>query len=248
MTPLKLNCDLGEGYGAWSLGDDAEIMPLIDQANIACGFHAGDPSTILSTLQYAKQYKVTVGCHPSYPDRVGFGRRSMSIAPKDLYADVLYQTSALVGMAKSLDLSVSYLKPHGALYHDMLANSETFQVLLRVAQNHPSPLQLMVPAGATTSVMIQQAASADIKLIFEAFADRRYTRHKTLVPRTQEGAVLSKAEMLAQTKQLMSTGTITSDCGTHIALQAHTLCVHGDTPSALAALRELRTLVTPDVD
>ena len=241
MIRLKLNCDLGEGYGTWNLGDDDQIMPLIDQANIACGFHAGDPSTMLTTLKLAQANSVEIGAHPSYPDRVGFGRRSMRIAPTDLYNDVLYQTAALTGMATTLNAKVSYIKPHGALYHDMLSQSETFEALLRVAKN--CALKLMVPAGATTELMQEYADKAGVVLMFEAFADRRYTKQKTLLARTQKGAVLSKSEMLEQARQLLTQGCITSDCGTSIGLRADTLCVHGDTPSALAALTELRDLV-----
>jgi UPF0271 protein len=246
MKLLKLNCDLGEGYGAWDLGEDEHIMPLIDQANIACGFHAGDPTTILKTLQLAHASKIEVGAHPSYPDRVGFGRRSMRIAPDDLYNDVLYQTAALTGMAETQNIRVSYIKPHGALYHDMLSSSETFAALLQVAKN--CALKLMVPAGATTELMLQQADTVGVELFFEAFADRRYTRHKTLLPRTEPGAVLTKAEMLEQARQLVTDSCVISDCGATIELDADTLCVHGDTPSALAALKEIRTLVSLHVN
>ena len=241
MTRLKLNCDLGEGYGAWHLGDDEHIMPLVDQANIACGFHAGDPSTMLSSLMLAKKHQVEIGAHPSYPDRVGFGRRSMRIAPQDLYNDILYQTAALAGMATTLQTQVTYIKPHGALYHDMLSQPETFKALLQVAKD--CAVKLMVPAGATTDPMREQAAHVGVDLLFEAFADRRYTRHKTLLARSQPGAVLSQSEMLNQARRLMTEGRVISDCGTAINLQAQTLCVHGDSPSALAALTELRDLV-----
>ena len=246
MTHLKLNCDLGEGYGVWHLGDDEQIMPLIDQANIACGFHAGDPSTMLTTLKLAQANKVEIGAHPSYPDRVGFGRRSMRIASTDLYNDVLYQTSALMGMAKTLNAQVSYIKPHGALYHDMLSQAETYQALLQVAKD--CGLKLMVPAGATTELMCEQAAQKNVELLFEAFADRRYTQHKTLLARAQRGAVLSKSEMLEQARLLLTEGRVVSDCGATLYLQADTLCVHGDSPSALAALKEIRALVSQYVN
>jgi UPF0271 protein len=246
MTRLKLNCDLGEGYGTWHLGDDDQIMPLIDQANIACGFHAGDPSTMLTTLKLARGNQVEIGAHPSYPDRVGFGRRSMRIAPKDLYNDVLYQTAALTGMALTLHAQVSYIKPHGALYHDMLSQPETYLALLQVAKD--CELKLMVPAGATTEQMCEQAAQTNVELLFEAFADRRYTQHKTLLARTQQGAVLSKSEMLEQARLLVTEGRVVSDCGASINLKADTLCVHGDSPSALAALKEIRALVSPHVN
>lgn len=246
MTQLKLNCDLGEAYGVWHLGDDEPIMPLIDQANIACGFHAGDSSTMLKTLKLARANKVEIGAHPSYPDRVGFGRRSMRIAPEDLYNDVLYQTAALTGMAATLNIRVSYIKPHGALYHDMLSQSVTFGALLQAAKD--CALKLMVPAGATTQFMQEQAANEGVQLIFEAFADRRYTKHKTLLPRAEPGAVLSKCEMLEQARRLITDSCVISDCGTPIELRADTLCVHGDSPSALAALQEIRCLVNACVD
>lgn len=246
MTHLKLNCDLGEGYGVWHLGDDEQIMPLIDQANIACGFHAGDSGTMLRTLKLAQANQVEIGAHPSYPDRVGFGRRSMRIAPEDLYNDVLYQTAALSGMAKTVNAQVAYIKPHGALYHDMLSDSACLGALLKVAKD--CDLKLMVPAGATTELMQQQAAQAGVDLMFEAFADRRYTANKTLLSRTQSGAVLNKLEMLEQARRLISDGSVISDDGTTLALRADTLCVHGDSPSALAALKEIRGLVDACVD
>jgi UPF0271 protein len=165
----------------------------------------------------------------------------MRIAPQDLYNDILYQTAALAGMATTLQTQVTYIKPHGALYHDMLSQPETFKALLQVAKD--CALKLMVPAGATTDPMREQAAHVGVDLLFEAFADRRYTRHKTLLARSQPGAVLSQSEMLNQARRLMTEGRVISDCGAAINLQAQTLCVHGDSPSALAALTELRDLV-----
>ena len=241
MATIDLNSDVGESFGRWTLGDDGAMLSIVTSANIACGFHAGDPSTLSETTRTAVAHGVSIGAQVSYRDLAGFGRRFVDASRRELTDDIVYQIGALQGIAAAAGGWVTYVKPHGALYHDMLSQPETFKALLQVAKD--CALKLMVPAGATTDPMREQAAHVGVDLLFEAFADRRYTRHKTLLARSQPGAVLSQSEMLNQARRLMTEGRIISDCGTAINLQAQTLCVHGDSPSALAALTELRDLV-----
>jgi len=240
MSRLKLNCDLGESYGAWNLGHDAEIMPLIDEANIACGFHAGDPATILKTLRLAIQNRVAIGAHPSYPDLVGFGRRSVNMSEADLYAAVLYQISALVGMATSLSGKVAFVKPHGALYNDMMKNITLLDTVVEAVIDSPSKSILVLQATAQSQELAERYRTRPIEMRFEAFADRRYCTDGSLQNRSISGAVLSHDEALAQVEQLLHHKTVICNDGTPLSLQATTLCVHGDTPSALELARAIR--------
>ncbi|WP_105213823.1 5-oxoprolinase subunit PxpA [Pseudoalteromonas sp. T1lg22] len=239
---MLLNCDLGESFGSWTMGEDELAMAHIDLANIACGFHGGDPLVMQRTLALAKQYGVRIGAHPSYPDRQGFGRRSMALSPTELIADLHYQIAALTGMAKVQGLQVEYVKPHGALYNDMMANESVFvSVLQAVAQYDPS-LKLMILAGNNTENFSELAAKQDVSLLLEAFADRRYTDVGTLTPRNQAGSVLTKTEMLEQVQQLVSEGTVQTHGGQTLPLKADTLCVHGDNLEAVNAIIEIRAL------
>ncbi|WP_194755868.1 5-oxoprolinase subunit PxpA [Aliidiomarina indica] len=238
---LRLNCDLGESFGAWSMGNDAEMMPLIDCANIACGFHGGDPMVMARTVALAAQHHVWIGAHPSYPDLVGFGRRSMALSPAEVTATVLYQLGALSAFCRQHNTQIRYVKPHGALYHDMLKNDQTFAAVLAAVNHFDSQLPLVMLAHPKPSHWQDMADAAGITLWFEAFADRAYRADGALVPRSQPGAVLASADAMSkQALQIAQEGSVTSVDGTVISLNAHTLCVHGDTPSALAAVRKIR--------
>ncbi|KKO49072.1 hypothetical protein VT06_08800 [Arsukibacterium sp. MJ3] len=240
---MKLNCDLGESYGSWTMGLDSQVMPFIDQANIACGFHAGDPDVMQRTLQLARQHSVQIGAHPAYPDLNGFGRRSMQCSHNEIINLIHYQLAALDGMAQCQGASVSYVKPHGALYNDMMSKPAVWQAVLQAIASYHKPLQLMLLADNNRQSYQQQAAALKVELIFEAFADRRYTNDGKLSPRSQHGAVLHGNEVLAQVSQLLNDGSVTTDSGQRLALNADTLCVHGDNPSAIAKVQQIRALL-----
>ncbi|MEZ5534059.1 MAG: 5-oxoprolinase subunit PxpA [Thiolinea sp.] len=240
---LRLNCDLGEGFGSWKMGMDADAMPHIDQANIACGFHAGDPQIMLKTLQLAKDNGVSIGAHPAYPDLVGFGRRSLNCSAAEINAFVLYQIAALDGMARSMGMQVEYVKPHGALYNDMMAKPEVRQaVMAAVAAYHTKP-ELMLLATQQADQHRMEAAEFGLKLQFEAFADRCYDDDGKLLARSKPGAVHNREKMLAQVKQLNTQGSVTTVSGNTLQVDADTLCVHGDNAEGVAAIRDIRALI-----
>ena len=241
---MKINCDLGESYGAWSMGCDSDVMPFIDQANIACGFHAGDPIVMQKTLALAKQFNVSVGAHPSYPDLVGFGRRSMRCSAEELSALMHYQIAALDGMAKIEDIVLDYVKPHGALYNDMMSDFEIFNTILIAVHKYPKKLALMIQASNNNNMYRQLADSFGVQLYFEAFADRCYDDDGRLLDRNQAGAVLSQHDMLWQVKQLVNQSIITTISGKKLDIEADSICVHGDNLSAINAIAEIRALIT----
>ncbi len=240
---LLLNCDLGESFGAWSMGMDEAVMPHIDQANIACGFHAGDPLVMQKTLQLAKDNGVMVGAHPAYPDLMGFGRRSIHASANEIHALVHYQVAALDGMAASAGLTLEYVKPHGALYNDMMAKPSVRQAIMKAIADYHRPLRLMLQATPEAEQHQQEAAHWGIELWFEAFADRCYDDDGKLLSRSKEGAVHSRDKMLAQVQQLASSGTVTTVSGHQLQLQVDTLCVHGDNAEGIQAIREIRELL-----
>jgi len=244
MKPvLKLNCDLGESFGAWRMGLDAEVMPLIDQANIACGFHAGDPTVLVTTLTLAKTHQVEIGAHPSYDDKQGFGRRSVKMQPDELRHLLWYQIAAVDGVAKSLGLELSYVKPHGALYNDMMASPELLETVMQAVASYHTPLKLMLLATAAAQQHKALAQQHQLELLFEAFADRRYRSDGSLTPRSQAGSALDHQAALVQVQQLLHSGTVQSDTGDTVAIAADTLCVHGDNPSAVALVKSIRQLL-----
>ena len=241
---IQLNCDLGESFGAWKMGMDAAVMPFIDQANIACGFHAGDPLVMRKTLQLAKEHGVTVGAHPAYPDLVGFGRRSMACQPAEIIAMVQYQVAAIDGMARSLGLELAYVKPHGAMYNDMMAKAEVRLAIMEAIASYHRPLALMLQATPESAAHRQEAADKGIGVMFEAFADRCYDDDGKLLSRTKPGAVHTREKMLAQVEQICREGTVTTVSGHTLSLDVDTLCVHGDNDEGIAAIAEIRQVVT----
>ena len=245
---MKLNCDLGESFGAWSMPVESAIMGEIDQANIACGFHAGDPLVMKQAIRLAKQHDVVIGAHPAYPDLQGFGRRSMAIAADELSAMIQYQVSALSGMAKVCGANVSYVKPHGALYNDMMKDTAVMRTVMKSIaeinmQSLDSPLALMVQATSQNTALKEAAQEWGLPLYFEAFSDRRYTDEGLLQSRLIEGAVLSESDALLQAKQLISSGTVTTASGATLAIEADSLCVHGDTKGAVNIAKKIRTFL-----
>ncbi|WP_261845208.1 5-oxoprolinase subunit PxpA [Aliamphritea ceti] len=240
---LQLNCDLGESFGSWKMGLDEAVMPHIDQANIACGFHAGDPLVLEKTLKLAKENDVTIGAHPGYPDLVGFGRRSIKASPAELKAMVMYQIAAIDGMAASMGLSLFYVKPHGAMYNDMMANADVRKVIMEAIASYHRPLVLMLQSTPEAETIQAEADAAGISLWFEIFADRCYDDDGKLLARSKPGAVHTKEKMLAQVKQLKDQGTITTVSGNILNLRADTLCVHGDNMDGVNAIQEIREMI-----
>lgn len=240
---MLLNCDLGESYGSWTMGLDAEVMPHIDQANIACGFHGGDPLTIRKTLALAAEHDVAIGAHPAYPDLVGFGRRPMNLSADEIVANLHYQVAALEGMANTQDLTLGYVKPHGAMYNDMMAKLEVRQAIMQAVASYHRPLTLMLQATPDAEQHLREAAEFDVDLWFEAFADRCYDDDGKLLSRSKAGAVHDRGRMLAQVEQLRDAGTVTTVSGHVIPLQADTLCVHGDNLEGVQAIQAIRALV-----
>ena len=172
---MKLNCDMGEAFGAWTMGLDEDIMPFVDQANIACGFHASDPLTMSKTVALAKQHNVTIGAHPAYPDLVGFGRRNMDIAADELKAIIQYQIGALQGICQAHGTKVTYVKPHGALYNTMMANFSVLESVMQAISELDNSLILMVMAIPEADQVKALAKQYNLSLWFEAFSDRLYT-------------------------------------------------------------------------
>jgi len=239
-SAIKLNCDLGEGYGAWSMGCDEDIMPLIDCANIACGYHGGDPSVMRRSIALAKTHNVEIGAHVAYPDLQGFGRRSMAVRGQELVDMLHYQIAALDGMARSQGSRVSYVKPHGALYNDMMKDRALLgDIMAAVAQWH-QPLELMLMATPQDAQAVELGIEYGLSLRFEAFADRGYTDAGFLIARDKPNALLPEDAAVSQALDIAK-GTLSSARGKKLSLLPDTLCVHGDTPAAVAIVRRIRT-------
>ena len=238
MTTMDLNSDLGESFGAWRMGDDAAILRIVTSANVACGFHAGDPAGILATLRGAAAQGVQVGAHVSYPDLVGFGRRNMDVTTLELQADVMYQIGALQGLATAAGTRVRYVKPHGALYNTIAHDRAQANAVIEAVQAVDRDLALVVLAG---SPLAGWARDAGLSAIEEAFADRGYTPQGTLVSRREPGAVLHDAQAVAaRMLQLVREGTVPAVDGSPVAVRADSICVHGDSPGAVAMARAVR--------
>lgn len=238
MRSIDINSDLGESFGAWSMGDDAAILEIVSSANVACGFHAGDPAGILRTLKAAAARGVAVGAHVAYPDLVGFGRRNMDIGSAELSADVIYQIGALQGLARSVGTQVSYVKPHGALYNTIAHNRRQADAVIDALLRLDPTLKLVCLAN---SPLLGWAREAGLQCVAEAFADRAYTAEGTLVPRSRPGAVLHDAELIARRMlRLVAEGVIETEDGSEIVLQADSICVHGDSHDAVTIARTLK--------
>lgn len=235
---IDLNSDLGESFGQWTMGDDAAILPLISSANVACGFHAGSPAGIYTTLRAAQRLGVAVGAHVSYPDLVGFGRRNMDVVSDELMADVIYQIGALQGLATAAGTRVSYVKPHGALYNTIAHDKRQAMAVLAAIQSADASLPLVALAG---SPLIAWAREAGICTVAEAFADRAYHQDGSLVSRRETGAVIHDPEVVAQrVVQMIVEGGVTSVEGEFVTIAAQSVCVHGDSPDAVEMTRCIR--------
>ncbi|QEZ46520.1 LamB/YcsF family protein [Cupriavidus oxalaticus] len=241
---IDLNSDLGESFGAWSMGNDAAMLDIVSSANVACGFHAGDPAGILQTLKAAAERGVAVGAHVSYPDLQGFGRRNMDVASADLVADVIYQVSALSGMAATVGTTVRYVKPHGALYNTIASDERQARDVIAAIRAVNPELALVALAG---SPLVGWAREAGLRVIAEAFADRAYTPQGTLVSRREKGAVLHDAADVAQRMlRLVREGTVLAIDGSVARVEAQSICVHGDSDGALEMARAVRAALERD--
>jgi UPF0271 protein len=236
---VDLNSDLGESFGAWRMGDDAQLLEIVSSANIACGFHAGDPAGILKTVQRAAELNISIGAHVAYPDRVGFGRRFMDVSPDELLADVLYQISALDGLAKVAGTQVNYVKPHGALYNTIAHEEVQAAAVIRAIHMYNPRLVLVALAG---SPLIAQAMDAGLTVVSEAFADRAYHSDGSLVSRRLPNAVLHDPALVAsRVITMLKQGGVTSIEGVFTPLQADSICLHGDSAGAVAMAKAIRT-------
>jgi UPF0271 protein len=241
LKTLLLNADMGESFGPWVMGLDSEVMPYVDLANVACGFHASDPDVIRMTVRLAKRHGVTVGAHPAYPDMVGFGRRSMACTAEEIENLVLYQLGALAGVCRAESLEVGYIKPHGALYNDMMRDPEILDAVMRALVAYDARLPLMVLATRDTSVARELGERHGVTLWFEAFADRAYDAEGRLVSRRDRGAVHHDPEVIVDQAQRIARGEpLKASDGSDLVLAADTLCVHGDNPESIAAIKAIR--------
>jgi 5-oxoprolinase (ATP-hydrolysing) subunit A len=235
---LDLNSDLGEGYGRWTLGDDAALLEIVTSANVACGFHAGDPATIDRTVRTAVERGVAVGAQVSYPDLVGFGRREIDVPPGDLTADVLYQLGALEAFARAAGSRVRYVKPHGALYNRIVRDPVQAAAVAEAIRRYDPGLPLLTLPGSAAAAA---AAEAGIEAVGEGFADRAYTGDGRLVSRREPGAVLDDPGRVAARAARMATeGRVGTVDGGEVAVEVRSLCVHGDTPGAVELARAVR--------
>lgn len=232
---------MGESFGAWRMGDDEHAMPLIDQANLACGFHAGDPLIMQRSVLLARQHGVAIGAHPSYPDLQGFGRRHLSCTPDEVMALVLYQLGALDAFCRAAGAQVAYVKPHGALYNDLVRDDALMIAVLTACARYREGLPLMVLAQADNDRKRRLAEAVGVPLLFEAFADRAYLADGQLAPRRLAGAVHHEPQRILDQALAIAAGEPFADLdGKPLRLRADSLCVHGDNAESLAVLRRLR--------
>ncbi len=235
---IDLNSDLAESFGQWRMGDDETMLGIVSSANVACGFHAGDPTTLRSACTTAVANGVAIGAHVAYRDLAGFGRRFMDVAPTELAADVLYQLGALEGIARAAGTRVRYVKPHGALYNTIVHHEDQAAAVVEAVAAFDTTMPIL---GLPGSAVLRRAEAAGLPVFREAFADRAYTNEWTLVPRREEGAVLSDPDEVAERMvRLVTEGVVRSVEGIDVPVHADSLCVHGDSPGAVEMARAVR--------
>jgi 5-oxoprolinase (ATP-hydrolysing) subunit A len=236
MKRIDINCDMGESYGAWTMGADAEVMPHISSANIACGFHGGDPATIRKTVRLAVDHGVAVGAHPSLPDIQGFGRRVMKISPQDMYDLVVYQAGAVEGFARAAGARLHHIKCHGALYNMAAMDEGLSEAMVRAAKDLDVMLYVL-----SKSKNYEIARKAGIAVAGEVFADRGYSDDGTLAPRDKPGGMIEDAaKSVQQALAMVEEGYVTSLSGKRVPVVADTMCLHGDQPGAAAFAQAIR--------
>jgi UPF0271 protein len=238
LPRVDLNCDLGESFGAWTLGADAEVLASVTSANVACGFHAGDPSVMKRTVRLAGAAGVAVGAHPGLPDLAGFGRREMNVTGEELYDLVLYQVGALAAIARGEGVRLEHVKPHGALYNMAARDPRLADAIALAVRAFDSSLVLFGLAG---SALVAAGEAAGLRVASEVFADRAYEPDGSLMSRARPGAVVhDPAEVVKRAIAMVREGAVTAADGSRVPLRADTICVHGDTPGAADIARRLR--------
>ncbi len=244
---IDLNSDVGESFGNWTFGDDANIIASVSSANVACGFHAGDPTGIRATCAAAAAAGVAVGAHPGYRDLAGFGRRFIDVDPDELTDDVVYQIGALQALARAAGTSVRYVKPHGALYNTIAVHERQARAVVRAVREVDDALPLLVLPG---TVIEAEARAAGLRTVVEAFADRAYRPDGALVSRREPGAVLHvESDVVEHVLRIAMDGEVVAVDGSRIRIAAESICVHGDTPGAVAmAAAVRRSLASSGVD
>jgi UPF0271 protein len=239
MRAIDLNADVGEGFGRWTLGDDEALLDVVTSANVACGFHAGDPAIMRRICSQAVERGVRIGAQVGYRDLAGFGRREIDVAPDDLAADVLYQLGALQACAAATGSTVVYLKPHGALYNRAVWDDGQAAAVVEAAHAFDDSLPVL---ALPDSALLRHAAAAGLPTVLEAFADRAYRSDGTLVPRSEQGAVISdEATVVARVVRMATENLVIADDGSEVWLTPQSICLHGDTPGAAALARQTRT-------
>ncbi len=238
MVAIDLNADLGEAFGVWSLGDDEAMLDLVTSANVACGFHAGDPSTLRRVCQAAAARNVAIGAQVSYPDLAGFGRRFIDIDPVELRDAVLYQLGALDAFAQVAGTGVAYVKPHGALYHACVSNYAQAEAVVLAAHEYDPSLAVL---GLPGSHVLAIADSIGMEFVPEAFADRAYLADGALVPRSQpESVITDPTQVAARAVAIATEHRVIAIDGTVVDVRARSICIHGDTPGAVGLARAVR--------
>nr|WP_281175910.1 5-oxoprolinase subunit PxpA [Domibacillus tundrae] len=239
LVKIDINCDMGESFGAYSIGHDQEIMPYITSANIACGFHAGDPDVMKRTVHLTMEHGVKMGAHPGFQDLAGFGRRNMALSPEEVYSLVVYQIGALQAFVNIEGTALHHVKPHGALYNMAALNEEMASAIAAAVKDVDTSLILYGLAG---SKLIEAGQKAGLKTASEVFADRTYTREGMLTPRRLSNALIeSTEEAAAQVVRMVKEKKVRATDGTDIEIQADTVCIHGDGPHALSFARLIQT-------
>ena len=238
MLSIDLNCDMGESFGAWTMGNDAALMDFVSSVNIACGFHAGDASVIRKTVETAIEKDVAIGAHPSFPDLQGFGRREMKMSAVEIFDIVLYQVAALKGICEAFGGRLHHVKPHGALYNQAAKNADLSAAICEAVKKIDKNLILY---GLSGSFLIKKAEKLGLKSASEVFADRSYQIDGSLTPRSQPNALIKDTETAAaQVLQMIRTGNVTTVSAETIVIKAETVCIHGDGENALEFARTIR--------
>ncbi|MBN8208729.1 LamB/YcsF family protein [Bacillus sp. NTK071] len=235
---IDLNSDLGESFGTYVIGQDESVLELVSSANVACGFHAGDPHIMNKTVKWAKEHHVGIGAHPGFPDLMGFGRRNLNVTPEEAYTLVLYQIGALHGFCSAHDVRLQHVKPHGALYNMASKDPELANAIAQAVKDFDPELILF---GLANSELIRAAQDAALPYASEVFADRTYQPDGTLTPRVEKNAMIrDEHTAIDQVITMVKEGKVTAVDGSIIDIEADTVCVHGDEPSALAFIKALR--------
>ncbi len=238
MYRIDLNSDLGESFGAYRLGNDDAVLGSVTSANVACGFHAGDPVTLLRTVRAARKASVAVGAHPGHPDLVGFGRRTLACSTEEAYANTLYQIGAIQAACRSQEMKLQHVKPHGALYNQAAKDPALAKAIAEAVRDAGEGIILL---GLAHSAFETAAREAGVPFAAEAFADRAYEPDGNLVSRKKDGAVIHDAELAAQrVVRMAKEGTVEAVDGTIIRMKPQSICLHGDTPEAVEMSRLIR--------